>query len=120
MNSKLEMKIVRDWLRHQVNLLNSDPYLKDVAARLSVRIVKWEERKHEVLICVRDINSPETSFNSRGCIWLWEHTWVSGGDFKRWRNDVWVAINEVIHSIRYSKKFNYNEKSSCITQQDML
>lgn len=96
MDAKVEMKQVRDWLRVQRRLIDNDPYLQDVRGKLSFRIVKWDARKHAVLVLVRDESKPETPFNSDSTHWVWVHTW---SDFRQW--EMWKAINDMACRIRW-------------------
>ena len=99
MDSRVEMKQVRNYLRDQMRIIKNDPYLADVADRMSARIVKWNKRDHSILVCIRDLNTPETRWNSAGCIWVWVHTWKCGGYYP-WLWRVWGAINDVINNMR--------------------
>lgn len=99
MNSKQEMKKVRDFLRNQVKLINADPYLEYAHNRVSARIVRWNERSHEVLVCVRDLETPETLWDSQSCRWLLLRT---GSAF--WKSDLWRALNSVVCNMRLLKK----------------
>lgn len=101
MDSTREMKQVRNYLRDQMRIIRNDPFLANVADRVSVRIVKWNKRQHSVLICIRDLNAPETNHNSSGCHWLWVYTWRSG-EYYLWLWKVWEALNELINNMRLS------------------
>ena len=90
------MKQVRDWLRVQRRMIDNDPYLQDVRGKLSFRIVKWDARKHAVLVLVRDESKPETPFNSDSTHWVWVHTW---DDFRK--REIWKAINDMACRIRW-------------------
>ena len=90
------MKQVRDWLRVQRRMIDNDPYLQDVRGKLSFRIVKWDARKHAVLVLVRDESKPETPFNSDSTHWVWVHTW---DDFRK--REMWKAINDMACRIRW-------------------
>ena len=102
-DSRVEMKQVRNYLRDQMRIIKNDPYLADVADRVSARIVKWNKRDHSVLVCIRDLNAPETNYNSNGCTWMWVHTWRSGGYFP-WLWRVWEALNELINNMRLAAR----------------
>lgn len=95
-NSKVEMKELRDWLRHQRNMINKDPYLDYLRGRLSFRIVKWNERQHAALVVVRDESKPETPFNSDSTHWVWVHT---RSTFRKW--EMWRAINDMACRIKF-------------------
>ena len=95
MNSRDEMKEVRNYLREQVKLIKADPYLASVSANVEARIVKWNKNEHSVLVCVRDTSKAETPYNSPYCRWIWTHTW-SGGDCRFWKWDIWKELNDVI------------------------
>ena len=99
MDAKVEMKQVRDWLRVQRRMIDNDPYLQDVRSKLSFRIVKWDARKHEVLVLVRDESKPETPFNSDSTHWVWVYTW---SDFRKW--EMWKAINDMACRIRFQAR----------------
>ena len=99
MDSTREMKQVRNYLRDQMRIIRNDPFLANVADRVSARIVKWNKRQHSVLICIRDLNAPETNHNSSGCRWLWVYTWRSG-EYYPWLWKVWEALNELINNMR--------------------
>ena len=99
MDSRAEMKQVRNYLRDQMRIIKNDPYLADVADRVSARIVKWNKKQHAVLVCIRDLNAPETTWNSKGCRWLWVHTWRNVAYYP-WLWKVWEALNELINNMR--------------------
>lgn len=94
-----EMKVCRDWIREIVRFVKADPYLKDVSQNLSARIVRWNPVSHEVLVCVRDITEPETSYNSQYCRWVFVNTWASCKRSSRY--SIWREINEVILAMRH-------------------
>lgn len=102
MNAKLEMKVVRDWIRHQVKAIKADPYLANVSNDVSIRIVKWNHHDHSVLVCARDLSKPETPYNSEFCRWVWVHTWVTG-QFQWWKWNIWREINEVVNHMQHEK-----------------
>ena len=103
MDSKREMKQVRSYLRDQMRLIKKDPFLADIADRVSARIVKWNKKQHAVLVCIRDLSAPETTYNSKGCRWLWVHTWRNVAYYP-WLWKVWEALNELINNMRLSDK----------------
>ena len=98
-DSRVEMKQVRNYLRDQMRIIKNDPFLANVADRVSARIVKWNKREHAVLVCIRDLSAPETNYNSKGCTWIWVRTWRSGGYYP-WLWRVWEALNELINNMR--------------------
>ena len=102
MKAKLEMKVVRDWIRHQVKSIKADPYLANVSKDISIRIVKWNQHDHSVLVCARDLSKPETPYNSEFCRWTWVHTWVTG-QFQWWKWNIWREVNEVVNHMQYEK-----------------
>ena len=104
MDSRAEMKQVRNYLRDQMKLIRNDPFLKDVANRVSARIVKWNKKQHSVLVCVRDLSAPETTYNSKGCTWVWVYTWRSDNGNYSWLWKIWEALNELINNMRLSNK----------------
>ena len=104
MDSKAEMKQVRNYLRDQMRLIKKDPFLADIADRVSARIVKWNKRDHSVLVCIRDLNAPETNYNSAGCRWLWVNTWRNNVAYYPWLWKVWEALNELINNMRLSAR----------------
>ena len=99
MDSKAEMKQVRNYLRDQMRLIKNDPFLADIADRVSARIVKWNKKQHAVLVCIRDLSAPETTYNSAGCRWLWVNTWRNVAYYP-WLWKVWEALNELINNMR--------------------
>lgn len=103
MDSRAEMKQVRNYLRDQMRLIKNDPFLADIADRVSARIVKWNKKQHAVLVCIRDLSAPETTYNSKGCRWLWVHTWRNVAYYP-WLWKVWEALNELINNMRLSNK----------------
>ena len=103
MDSKAEMKQVRNYLRDQMRLIKNDPFLADIADRVSARIVKWNKKQHEVLVCMRDLSAPETTYNSAGCRWLWVHTWRNVAYYP-WLWKVWGELNDLINNMRLSNK----------------
>ena len=103
MDSKAEMKQVRNYLRDQMRLIKNDPFLADIADRVSARIVKWNKKQHAVLVCIRDLSAPETTYNSAGCRWLWVNTWRNVAYYP-WLWKVWEALNELINNMRLPNK----------------
>ena len=103
MDSKAEMKQVRNYLRDQMRLIKNDPFLADIADRVSARIVKWNKKQHAVLVCIRDLSAPETTYNSAGCRWLWVNTWRNVAYYP-WLWKVWEALNELINNMRLPAK----------------
>ena len=99
MDSRAEMKQVRNYLRDQMRLIKNDPFLADIADRVSARIVKWNKKQHAVLVCIRDLSAPETTYNSAGCRWLWVNTWRNVAYYP-WLWKVWEALNELINNMR--------------------
>lgn len=97
MNATKEMKIVRDYIREMVHKTKNDPYLLDIDVknRLAARIVKWNKRRHEVLVCVRDLNDQETMWNSRTTRWVWVRTYS-----QFWRWDIWKEVNNIVCNMR--------------------
>ena len=106
MDSTFEMKQVRNYLRDQMRMIKNDPFLADVANRVSARIVKWNKREHSVLICVRDLNAPETNWNSAGCRWVWTNTWGSN-NYCHWRWDIWKALNDLVNNMRFPDRLSF-------------
>lgn len=95
MDSREEMKVVRNFLRRQVKQVNNDPYLSFMRGRLSARIVKWDKRAHWLVVCVRDISKPETRWDSEFCQWVQVYTNTS-----TWKWKLWQALNEVVVKAR--------------------
>lgn len=99
MNAKVELKEVRDWLRHQIRQINADPYLIEAHGRIEARIVKWDQRARRVLVCIRDRAHPETPYSSHHCVWAWVDTFNAKDGFYRWT--LWKALNQVVVAARY-------------------
>ena len=102
-DSRVEMRQVRNYLRDQMRLIKNDPFLADIADRVSARIVKWNKKQHAVLVCIRDLSAPETTWNSKSCRWLWVHTWRGESSYP-WLWKVWGELNDVINNMRLSNK----------------
>ena len=89
--STKEMKVVRDYLRHQIKLIQKDPYLPVASKCISARIVKWNKRAHSVVIVLRDERAEQTSYNSYGTRWVLVNTW---SNFWKW--DIWKELNALV------------------------
>ena len=100
MNARVEMKMVRDWLRRQIKQINADPFLAAAHGRIEARIVKWEPRAHRVLVCIRDRAYAETPYNSNRCRWQWVSTYTT---LNRW--ELWKDLNAIVVNTRYPNSF---------------
>lgn len=89
--STKEMKVVRDYLRHQIKLIKHDPYLPIASKCVSARIVEWNKRDHTVLVVLRDERAEQTSYNSYGTRWVLVNTWRGF-----WRWDIWKELNALV------------------------
>lgn len=86
-----EMKVVRDYLRHQIKLIQKDPYLPVASKCVSARIVKWNKRDHSVVIVLRDERAEQTPYNSYGTRWVFVNTWGN-----HWKWDIWKELNALV------------------------
>ena len=102
MNSKMEMKRVRNYLRNQMDCIRKDPYLASVSGNLSCRIVKWDAKRHGVLICVRDVSRPEQKWDTPFCRWIWVHTYGS-----HWKWEVWKELNDVVVNMMHPDRIPF-------------
>ena len=104
MDSTKEMKMVRDYIREMVRRTKNDPYLLDIDVknRLAVRIVKWDKRRHGVLVCVRDLNDQETMWNSCTTRWVWVRTYSHF-----WKYDIWKEVNDIVCNMRYPDRLPF-------------
>lgn len=98
MNAKLEMKRLRDYLRREMRRLRKDPFLKDVAPHISVRMTKWDAARYAVVLQLQDTRKPVTEYNSQSTKWVMVNTY---SDY-RW--DVWRALNALIVEMRMGDK----------------
>ena len=96
--SKMEMKVMRDFLRRQMKHIRNDPFCRDFAPYLSARIVSWS--RHGMLICVHDNRAPFTNYNSLGCRWC---VCRYGSDWERAK--VWQSLNQVCVDMRLYLKY---------------
>lgn len=95
MNAKLEMKQVRDYLRHQRKLIDNDPHLADIRGKLTFRIKRWDAYRHSIQIVVRNENLPETPYNSYGTRFVWVEPWGVN-----WKRQLAKVLNELCWRIR--------------------
>ena len=102
MNSKMEMKRVRDYRRNQMNCIRKDPYLASVSNDLSCRIVKWDAKRHGVLICVRDTSRPEQRWDTPFCRWVWVNTYGF-----RWKWEIWKEMNDVVVNMMHPDRIPF-------------
>lgn len=89
--STKEMKVVRDYLRHQIKLIQKDPYLPVASQCISARIVKWNKREHSVIVVLRDERVEQTPYNSYGTHWVLINTWS-----KFWEKDILKELNDLV------------------------
>lgn len=89
--STKEMKVVRDYLRNQIKLIQKDPHLPIASKCVSARIVKWNKRDHSVLVVLRDERAEQTSYNSYGTRWVFVNTWGN-----HWKWDIWKELNALV------------------------
>lgn len=94
--STLEMKVVRDWLRSQVSLIQRDPHLPIASKCISMRIWKWDKRYHSAIIEIRDVTKPLTYYNSEYCRYIRVDT---QGFYWKWT--IWKELNSVVISIEH-------------------
>lgn len=102
MNSKDEMKKVRNWLRHQMKLIKNDPYLPLASKCIRASIVKWDQRGHGVLIKIRNINKVETFYNSDSTRWVWVRTYAWA---YKW--DIWRELNSMVNAAERPNEDHY-------------
>ena len=95
MNAKVEMKKVRDYLRHQRKLIDNDPHLADIRGKLTFRIEGWNARYHSIQIVVRNEDVPRTPYNSCGTRYLWVNSWSVS-----WKWQLARVLNELCWHIR--------------------
>jgi hypothetical protein len=95
MNAKVEMKVVRDWLRRQRKIIDNDPYLQDVRGKLTFRIVKWDARWHHCVVMIRNENLPQTHWNSYSTRWVGFSTRDAS-----WKWELWRELNNLCHYVR--------------------
>lgn len=98
MNAKVEMKRVRDYLRHQRKLIDNDPHLADIRGKLTFRIEGWNARYHSIQIVVRNEDVPRTPYNSCGTRYLWVNSWSVS-----WKWQLARVLNELCWHIREGK-----------------
>jgi hypothetical protein len=98
MNAKVEMKQVRDYLRHQRKLIDNDPHLADIRGKLTFRIEGWDARHHSIRIVVRNEDVPRTPYNSCGTRFVWVNSWSVS-----WKWELAKALNELCWRIREGK-----------------
>lgn len=98
MNAKLEMKKVRDYLRHQRKLIDNDPHLADIRGKLTFRIEGWNARYHSIRIVVRNEDVPRTPYNSCGTRYVWVNSWSVS-----WKWQLAKVLNELCWRIREGK-----------------
>ena len=89
--STKEMKVVRDYLRNQIKLIQKDPHLPIASKCVSARIVKWNKRDHSVLVVLRDERAEQTPYNSYGTRWVFVNTWGN-----HWKWDIWKELNALV------------------------
>lgn len=98
MNAKVEMKKVRDYLRHQRKLIDNDPHLADIRGKLTFRIEGWDARHHSIRIVVRNEDVPRTPYNSSGTRFVWVEPWGVN-----WKWQLAKTLNETCWRIREGK-----------------
>lgn len=89
--STKEMKVVRDYLRNQIKLIQKDPHLPIASKCVSARIVKWNKRDHSVLVVLRDERAEQTPYNSYSTRWVFVNTWGN-----HWKWDIWKELNALV------------------------
>lgn len=89
--STKEMKVVRDYLRNQIKLIQKDPHLPIASKCVSARIVKWNKRDHSVLVVLRDERAEQTPYNSYCTRWVFVNTWGN-----HWKWDIWKELNALV------------------------
>lgn len=94
--STLEMKVVRDWLRSQVSLIQRDPHLPIASKSISMRIWKWDKDYHSAVIEIRDVTKPLTYYNSEYCRYIRVNTWGF-----HWKWEVWRELNNMVIRIEH-------------------
>ena len=97
--STLEMKVVRDWLRSQVSLIQRDPHLPIASKNISMRIWKWDKRYHSAVIEIRDVTKPLTYYNSEYCRYIRVDTWGF-----HWKWEVWRELNSMVIRIEHPER----------------
>ena len=102
MNSKDEMKIVRNWLRRQMKLIRKDPYLPLASRRVEASIIKWNPREHAILVKIRDTSKFETFYNSNSTRWVWTYTYSWS---YKW--DIWKELNSMVNAAEHPDEEHY-------------
>ena len=97
MGAKVEMKVVRNWLRRQRKIIDKDPYLADIRDKLTFRIVKWDARSHCCVVVIRNENLSQTNYDSYSTRWLGFSTRDASWKWKLWRE-----LNDLCHYVRAS------------------
>lgn len=95
MNAKMEMKRLRDNIRHQLRRMRKDPFLKDVAPHITIEMVKWNAKQHMVLLRFRDTRKPMTEYNSQSTRWAWLYTYSDCIGY-----EIWKELNQLIIAMR--------------------
>lgn len=92
MNAKLEMKRLRDDIRHQLRRMRKDPFLKEVAPHIAIEMVKWNAKGRMVLLRLRDTRKPMTEYNSQSTRWSWLHTYSDYTGYEMWKELNYLVI----------------------------
>ena len=101
--STKEMKVVRDFLRHQIKLIQNDPYLPVASKYISARIVNWNRRTHSIVIVLRDERVEQTSYNSYGTRWVLVNTLNSFF----WKSKIWNELNDLVIRTEHPELNNF-------------
>ena len=89
--STQEMKVVRDYLRRQIKLIQKDPHLPIASKCISARIVEWDKRAHSVVIVLRDERVEQTPYNSYGTRWV-----LVNARSSFWKWAIWKELNALV------------------------
>lgn len=92
MNAKLEMKRLRDDIRHQLRRMRKDPFLKEVAPHIAIEMVKWNAKRHMVLLRFQDTRRPITEYNSKSTRWSWLYTYSDYNGYEMWKELNYLVI----------------------------